>query len=160
MFLTESGEPPLVFRMAFIVFLMVLSVLGSLFSIAMVGYLGIEGEKDFIGAVWRGMFFEFLVLVFPVAIAIEVMWVRWKERKFHMLSVAISTALFLETAVVLVSIGFAFEILFPGLSFATAAPFPGFAGLIFGLLIAIPLLVLTLTYRIPKVRNYVKKAFE
>lgn len=151
--------PPLIYQIVFPIFILVLGGLAWLVSFDIVTYLGFNGGKDFIGAMWRLVFFGLLLVVLPTALATEIMWARMKKRRLRLLSTVSIALLMLEDCVVVAATGFALEVLFPELSF-TNEPFTGMMGLALGLLVALPLLAVALTYRIKRIHSYVRKAFE
>jgi uncharacterized BrkB/YihY/UPF0761 family membrane protein len=154
-----SGRPPEIYEIIFVFFILAVSVVGTLLSITIVRYLGFSFDKDFIGAMWRLTFFEFLFLVFPMSIAVEIWWVREKKRKFRLRGVLASALMVFEFMLVLSVVGLVFENVLPGL-FYTHEAFSGETGLVLGFLVGMPLLILVFTMRTPRIQEYLRRSFE
>lgn len=155
---TTGGRPPQIYEIIFIVFMLPTSLIGTWLSVTVVRALGFTFENDFIGAMWRMISLELFVVILPMAVAIEIMWDHWKNRSFHFLGVVASAVMVLEDVTILSVLGLAFEIVFPGLSLAHEH-FLGLTGLALGLMVGLPMLVVVLTIRIPKIRECLKKAY-
>jgi hypothetical protein len=100
-------------------FVLAISVLGGWLSVAIVKDLGFSFNEDFIGAMWRLIFFGFLFLVFPMSIAVEIMWDQWKKRKFRLRGVLASALMVSEFMLVLSMVGLVLEKFFPVFSTLT-----------------------------------------
>lgn len=101
----------------------------------------------------------FAVILFPSSFLIELAYAHWRKRDIRLLNVLISSAIMGEAVLLMIALSFAFDFAFPRLSL-TNEPFSGLAGLVLGLIVGLPTLAIGLTSRIPKVREYIKKAFE
>ncbi|MGB8780310.1 MAG: hypothetical protein WCD81_06630 [Candidatus Bathyarchaeia archaeon] len=155
----RGGGPPQIYGIIFIIFVTVISLLGSWLSLVVVRDLGLKEEKAFLAFAWRVVFFSFLFIFFPMSVAIEIMFSRWKKRKLRVHSVLAVALLLFVYMLVLSLIGFIFEEVFPSLYF-TNEPFLGLTGLVLGFMVMLPLLIVVFTARARKIHAYIRKAFE
>jgi hypothetical protein len=155
----RSEMPPQIYGILLIIFVMVIGFLGSQLSVIVVRNLGLNEEKAFLAFAWRVIFFGFLMTIFPMGIAIEIIWSRWKKRKLRVHSVLVVALLLLAYLLFLSLFGFIFENVFPDLYF-TNEPFPGLTGLLLGFMPTLPILIVVLAGRTRKIHDYVKRAFE
>jgi hypothetical protein len=114
-------------------------------------------ENNFVGIVWRVISLDLLLAAFPMAIAVEAMWDHWKKRRFQLRRALIPVLLIIEAITAICLTGLAFEVSFPG--YFTNKAFTWLTGLALGLLVAVPMMTLTLTIRTSRIRKYFKKAY-
>ena len=155
----SSGRPPEYYGYILIFFILAISGLGTWFAVIVIQYLGLSFETNFLAVMRLVLSLTLLVVVFPVSILIEAMWVRWRKKRFHMAGVFASALLLLESILVVFVTATVFDFLIHGLYF-TEEPFIGMTGLVLGLMVALPMIFLVLTIRIPDVHTYLEKAFE
>lgn len=155
----RGGGPPQIYGIIFIVFVTIISLLGTWLSLVVVRDLGLIEEKAFLAFAWRVVFFGFLFIFFPMAVAIEIMFSRWKKRKLRVHSVLVVALLLFAYMLVLSLIGFIFEEVFPNL-FHTNGPFAGWTELVLVFMVMLPLLIVVFTARTRKIHDYIRKAFE
>jgi len=155
-----AEEIPLKYSIPITFFFLIIGGLGTWLSITIIqGSFRFNYETDFLAGIRMLLTFEFLIAIFPAAIAIEFVYSKWKKRKLHPRSILIMIAIIGEAILVMVIFSFIFELAFPRLYFNNE-PIPGLTGLALGLMVSLPALVVGLTSRIPKFREYVKRAFE
>lgn len=120
--------------------------------------LGLDPETDFLSSLRICAIFLYLIMFFPFSILLEFSFSHWKKRKFRMGEFLVFCGLFMEAMLVTLAVLFAFEFAFPRLPFSKDSY--GLAFLALALMIVLPLLVLAVTARIPRIREYGKKAIE
>jgi len=116
-------------------------------------------ETHLLASIRTILTFEFLIVIFPVSVAVELLYVKWKKRQIRMSNILILGAMFFEFLVVMFALSWVFDTALPGLYFANE-PFVGVTGFVLGLTISLPILVIVLTSRIRRLREYVNKSFE
>lgn len=154
-----SGRPSPIYGIILGVLGVAIGVFGAWFLVTVFRNLGFSFQNNFMGSLWRMMSLTLIAAAFPIAVLVELMWDRWKKRKFHVLSVVVSALMLFEYVLIVSITGLIFEVAFPGLHF-TNEPFPGLTGLGLGMMVGLPMLTVAFTIRIPKVRDYVRRAFE
>ena len=131
----------------------------AILSPIIVRILGLTTGAGLISSIYTFITLVFLIMFVPLSVMIELLYSRWKRRKFRTGSFLLLCGGFCEALLVLVVISLAFESAFPELSF-THEPFPGLAGLALGMAIGLPVIAIGLTIRIRRVREYLVKAFD
>ena len=101
----------------------------------------------------------FASIIVPLSVMIEIIYSKWRRRGIRPLNVLVFLAIFAEYIAAMIAISFLFDSLFPGLSFQSE-PFSGLTGLALGSMVGIPLIIILLTSRIPRIAVYVKRAVE
>ncbi len=153
-----AQELPLRYGIIFLLFIFIVAGLGSWFSIAMIQTVfKYNFETQFLASLRTALVLGFLVIMFPMVIAVEVIYCRWKEREFRVKNVLVGAFLVGEAILIMAVVTFVFEFAFPKLSFERDQ-FLG--GLALGLTIGLPVVAIGLTVKIPEVRAYLSKAFE
>ncbi len=115
-------------------------------------------DTDFLLFTSTAITIGLLIIVTPGALFTEAVYAKWRKRKLRLTNFLIMTTIMAEGIVVVNAFSFIVQFLLPGLSF-TNEPFVGLAGLILGLMIGLPVLIIALTSRIPRLRSYLKAMF-
>lgn len=153
-------EIPLKYSLPTTFFIFAISVLGTWLSLMVTQVVfKLTIETSFLAFFRTLMIFTLFIVVFPLSVAVEILYVKWKKRRLRPRNIFLGSAVIGEAVVALIVISLIFESLFPGLSF-THEPFLGASGLVLGLTVSFPIIIVGLTSRIPRLRQYVRKAFE
>jgi hypothetical protein len=122
-------------------------------------FLGVGPNTGFLISMRVFITFAFIIMSIPISVMIELFYSRLKGRKFRLRNFLLLFAPLCEFMLVLNAVGLAFQLAFPRLSL-TNEPFTGLTGIAIGMMVALPLLAIGLTSRIPKLRAYLMKSFE
>jgi len=156
----SKEKPPLSYTLLVIIFVFAVGLPDIWLALHIVqNYLGLQlGSNYFL---FMGMLeiIVLLIMLFPASVLIEFIYSRWKKRKLRVVNVFIMSAMISEAIFCMFVFYSVFAFTFPELSL-TNEQFSGLNGLLLGLMIALPMIIVGLTSRIPKLRKYVIKIFE
>jgi len=156
----NKKEPPLSYTLLVILFVFAVGLPDIWLSLHIVqNYLGLQLDSNYFKFMGLLEIIVFLIMLFPASILIEFIYSRWKKRKLRLVNIFIISAMIGEAIFCMFVFYSVFAFTFPDLSL-TNEQFSGLNGLLLGLMIALPMVIVGLTSRIPKLREYVIKIFE